>query len=183
MLGLKLRGLRVSADIEPLTFVKPVTTRSHNLKRLVRPSWSAEESLRSTNMSETVALTQNWHRKRLTCSVPQVPPSFLSLFWTLEKHFRDPLTPIWPTISLDADRDREPRFFARPDHRKRTRRIRRHLGVCLSETPLQRRRPPDWQAPIWMSHHVVRDCVGALVEIADRSLATQPEQVKGKKTQ
>lgn len=41
IVGLKLRGLRVSADMEPLTFVKPVTTRSHNLKRLVGPSWSA----------------------------------------------------------------------------------------------------------------------------------------------
>lgn len=57
MVGLKLRDLRVSADMEPLTFVKPVTTRTHNLKRLVGPSWAAEESLRSTNMSETVALT------------------------------------------------------------------------------------------------------------------------------
>lgn len=110
-----------------------------------------------------------------------MPPSFRSLFWTLEKHFRAPLVPIWPTISLDADRDREPWFFTRPDHRKRTRRIRRHLGVCVSETSLQRRRPPDWQAPIWMSHHVVLDCVGALVEIADRSLATQPEQVEEEK--
>lgn len=39
MLGLKLRGLNVSADIKPLTYVKSVTTTcSHNLSRLGGPS-------------------------------------------------------------------------------------------------------------------------------------------------
>lgn len=177
MLRPKLRGLSESADMKPLTSAKSATTthRSHNLSRLVGPSWSAEAPS-AGQICLKRRWTQTWRRCRLTCSVPQVPPSSPHFFRTLQKHFQTS-TRSRLTNSLGGDGAREP-----GDRRNRTRRIRRHLGVCASETPLQRRGTPGWQAPRTTSQHVVPDRVGAPVGIADTSLATQPEQVEGEKT-
>lgn len=123
-----LRSLKLTSQVKSVT-----TTRCHNLARSKRSELIRWWLLRLTNMSETVnapRLTQTWRRGRLSCSASQVPPLFPP---SLSSH------PPLPSISShftphSTDHERHD-FFSPPlrrnNHRNRTRRSRRQLGMCV----------------------------------------------------
>lgn len=122
-----LRSLKRNSQVKSVT-----TTRCHNLARSKRFELIRWGLLRLTNMSETVTaprLTQTWRRGRLGCSVSQVPPLFSPP--SLIRPCR-----AFPHILLLTARVTNATIFFSPplrrnNHRNRTRRSRRQLGMCV----------------------------------------------------
>lgn len=152
-----LRSLKLNSQVKSVT-----TTRCHNLARSKRFELIRWGLLRLTNMSETVTaprLTQTWRRGRLGCSVSQVPPLFFPLSHpplpSISSHF----TP----HSTDHERND---FFSPPlrrnNHRNRTRRSRRQLGMCVCigerSPPFSSRHPQTDRITKRKHQHVVRFC-------------------------